>query len=68
MSFFLRPPIFSKDTPNKISKWINVFGKNTLIRTINQDWSVAIADEPIDAKADGKYIFGVRGENLGEPV
>ncbi len=50
---------FSKETPDKISKYINVSGKNTLINT-EEGSSVAIADESIDAKADGKKIFCVR--------
>jgi hypothetical protein len=51
---------FSKDSPNKIGKGINVSRKNTLIRTADIGWNVAIADEPIDAKIDGKKIFCVR--------
>jgi hypothetical protein len=55
-------PSFSKDTPNKISDFINVSGRNTLTRTIQDHWSFAIADEPIDAKIDGKKMFCVRVE------
>jgi hypothetical protein len=63
MSYFILPP-FSKKTPNKIGKGIKVSGKNTLIKTDN-DWRVAIADEPFDAKVDGKKMFCVRVDNAG---
>jgi hypothetical protein len=53
---------FSKNTPNKVGHSINVSGRNTLI--INNDgWRAAIADEPIDAKIDGKKMFSVRVDN-----
>jgi hypothetical protein len=59
-------PSFSKNTPNKIGNGIDVSGKNTLIKTKDHwTWSVAIADEPINAKIDGKKMFCVRVENPG---
>jgi hypothetical protein len=58
-------PSFSKDTPNKIGNGINVSGRNTLIKTEDGKWRVAIADEPIDAKVDGKKMFCVRIDNAG---
>jgi hypothetical protein len=59
-------PSFSKDTPNKISNNIKVSGKNTLTNTSQREnWSVAIADEPTDAKVDGKKMFCVRVEKAG---
>ncbi len=58
-------PSFSKDIPNKIGNGIDVSGGNTLIKTDNNGWRVAIADEPIDAKVDGKKMFCVRVENAG---
>jgi hypothetical protein len=66
--FFL--PSFSKDTPNKIGKDINVSGKYTLYTLIKTDASVhvAIADEPIDAKVNGNNFFCVRVDNLGVEV
>ncbi len=57
-------PSFSKNTPNKIGNGIKVSGKNTLIKTETR-WRVAIADEPIDAKIDGKKFFCVRVDNAG---
>jgi hypothetical protein len=61
-SFIL--PSFSKNTPNKIGDGINVYGKNTLIKAErNYYHRVAIADEPIDAKVDGKKMFCVRVDN-----
>jgi hypothetical protein len=59
-------PSFSKKTPNKISKFISVSGKNILIKTDDDCHRVAIADEPIDAKIDGKKFFCVRIENEDE--
>jgi hypothetical protein len=57
MSYFILPS-FSKDTPNKIGIGIDVSGKNTLIfKTSHNGFRVAIADEPIDAKVDGKKMF-----------
>jgi hypothetical protein len=56
-------PSFSKNSPNKIGKGINVSGKNTLIKTEMIFWRVAIADDPIDAKIDGKKMFCVRVDN-----
>jgi hypothetical protein len=54
-------PPFSKDTPNKIGKGIDVSGKNTLKKNeAESKWRVAIADEPIDATVDGKKMFCVR--------
>jgi hypothetical protein len=58
-------PSFSPNTPNKIGGGINVFGKNTLIKTTNFDWRFAIADEPIDAKVDGKRTFCIRVDKAG---
>ncbi len=55
---------FSKNTPNKIGNGIKVSGTNTLLKTENDDhWRIAIADEPIDAKVDGKKLFCVRVDN-----
>jgi hypothetical protein len=59
---FLKPPSFSTNTPNKIGEGINVSEKNTSIKTEN-GYRVAIADEPIDAKVDGKKMFCVRIDN-----
>ncbi len=61
-------PSFSKNSPNKIGKGINVSGKNTLIsKAENEDrYRVSIADEPIDAKVHGKKIFCVRIDS-GKP-
>jgi hypothetical protein len=56
-------PTFSKETPNKIGNGINVSGKNTLIKTEHNTYRAAIADEPIDAKVDGKKMFCVRVDN-----
>ncbi len=56
---------FSKDIPNKIGNGIEVSGKNTLIKTERNGYRVAIADEPIDAKVDGKKMFCVRVDNAG---
>ncbi len=61
----LNPPSFSQDTPNKIGNGIKVSGKNTLIRTADDFSRGAIADEPIDAKVDGKKMFCVRVDNAG---
>jgi hypothetical protein len=58
MSSFIVPP-FSKNIPNKIGEGINVSGKNTLIKT-DTTYRAAIADEPIEAKVDGKKMFCVR--------
>jgi hypothetical protein len=58
-------PSFSKDTPNKISDRVNVSGEKTLIKTQGLFWRAAIAEEPIDAKVDGKKFFCVRVENPG---
>ena len=55
---------FSKETPNKIGNGIDVSGKNTLIMRADW-WRAAIADEPIDAKVDGKKMFCVRVDNSG---
>jgi hypothetical protein len=60
-------PSFSKDTPNKIGKGIDVSGKNTLIKTGRNGYRVAIANEPIDAQFDGKKMFCVRVDNSGGP-
>jgi hypothetical protein len=57
-------PSFSKHIPNKIGNGIDVSGKNTLIKTENGIWRHAIADEPINAKVDGKQMFCVRVENV----
>jgi hypothetical protein len=57
---------FSASTTNKIGDGIEVSGRNTLIKTeAESKWRVAIADEPIDAKVDGKKMFCVRVEKLG---
>ncbi len=56
-------PYFSKKTPNKISNEIKVSGKNTLIKTTDGSWHVAIADEPIDATVDGKKMFCIHVDN-----
>jgi hypothetical protein len=36
------------------------------MKTDNNDWRFAIADEPIDAKVDGKKMFCVRVDNAGD--
>jgi hypothetical protein len=59
------PFSFSKDTPNKIGEGIDVSGKNTLIKTKKNGFRVAIGDEPIDAKVDGKKLFCIRVDNWG---
>jgi hypothetical protein len=64
-SIFPKPPSFSKNTPNKIGEGIKVSGRNTLIKTDDNGYRVSIADEPIDAKVDGKKFFCVRVENAG---
>jgi hypothetical protein len=56
-------PPFSEDTPNKIGNGIDVSGKHTLTKTENENSRVAIANEPIDAKVDGKKMFCVRVDN-----
>jgi hypothetical protein len=58
-------PPFSQNIPNKIGNGITVSGKNTLIKTEDGVWRVAIAEEPIDAKVDGKKFFCVRVDNAG---
>ena len=55
---------FSQHSPNKIGEGIDVSGKNTLIKT-NIGWEVAVANEPIDAKVNGKKMFCVRVDNEG---
>ncbi len=55
-------PSFSPNIPNKIRKGIEVSGRNTLIKT-GHNWCLAIADEPIDVKVDGKKMFCVRVDN-----
>jgi hypothetical protein len=63
MCSFILPP-FSKETPNKIREGIEVSGRNTLIFKADiSGYRVAIADEPIDAKVDGKHIFCTRVDN-----
>ncbi len=62
---FILPP-FSTNTPNKIGNGINVSGKNTLIKTEDNGDRVAIADEPIDAKVDGKKLLCVRVDDAGD--
>ncbi len=57
-------PTFNKNTLNKIGDTINVSGKNTLVKTENR-WSVAIADESIDANVDGRHLFCTRVDNAG---
>jgi hypothetical protein len=56
---------FSPNIPNKIGDGIAVAGKNTLIMMTDEEWRAAIADEPIDAKIDGKKYFCVRVGNSG---
>ncbi len=59
-------PSFSKKTPKKISKTIDVSGQKTVIKTKGfADWSAAIADELIDAKLDGQTVLCVRVDNMG---
>ena len=58
-------PSFSKDIPNKIGEGIEVSGRNTLIEREPHGSRVAIANEPVDAKVDGKKVFCVRVENAG---
>ncbi len=66
MSSFILPP-FSTNTPNKIGEGIEISGENTLIKAEYKDqYRVAIADEPIDAKVDGKTLFCARVDNLGD--
>jgi hypothetical protein len=60
-------PSFYQNTPNKIGNRINVSGKNTLIMT-GYDYRAAIADEPFDAKVDGKKLFCVRVDNAVDSV
>jgi hypothetical protein len=62
MSCFILPS-FSEDTPNKIGNGIKVSGKNSLIKIDYNGFRVAIADEPIDAKVDGKKLFCFRVDN-----
>ncbi len=50
-------PTFNKNTPNKIGNGINVSGKNILIKTKDNGWRVAIAEQSIDANVDGKHLF-----------
>ncbi len=61
-------PSFSIDTPNKIGNGIDVSAKNTLTKTEDNDLRTAIANEPIDAKVDGKKSFCVRVDNAGTNV
>jgi hypothetical protein len=58
-------PPFSKDSPNKIGNFINVSGRNTLIKAEDETCRVAIADEPIDTKVDGKKFFCARVDKAG---
>ena len=59
-------PHFSKDTPNKIGNGLEVSEKNTLFKTeVEAACRVAIADEPIDAKVDGKKMFCARVDKAG---
>ncbi len=59
-------PSFSAETTNKIGNGIDVSGKHTLIKTeTNYGDRGAIADEPIDAKVDGKKVFCVRVDDAG---
>ncbi len=55
------PPSFSQDTPNKIGNGITVVGKTTLIKT-DVGYHVAIADESIDTKVDGRNMSDI-GKN-----
>jgi hypothetical protein len=57
-------PTFSKLILNKVGDGIDVFAKNTLTKT-DHSWRVAIANEPIDAKVDGKKFFCVRVDDSG---
>ncbi len=64
---FINPPTFSNETPNKIGNGIEVLGKNTLMNTnTDLELRVAIADEPINAKVDGKKIFCVSVQSSRE--
>jgi hypothetical protein len=56
---------FSKETPNKLSNKLNVSGRNTLIQT-EHGWRLAIADEPIDGKVDGKKMLCICVDNAGD--
>jgi hypothetical protein len=58
-------PPFSKDTPNKMANGIDVSGKYTLTKTDDTNCRVAIADEPINAKFNGKKLFCVRVDKAG---
>jgi hypothetical protein len=61
-------PSFSKETPNKLGNGFEVCENHhhTLIKTESNWWRVAIAQESIDAKTDGKKIFCVRVDNAGD--
>jgi hypothetical protein len=59
-------PSFSQDTPNKIGEGIEVFGKHSLKKLEANSYRIAIADEPIDTKIDGKKVFCVRVDNLAD--
>ena len=59
-------PSFSKTNPNKVADGIRFSGKNTLIKSEDgSTWRAAIADEPIDAKTDGKKMFCLRVDKSG---
>jgi hypothetical protein len=59
-------PSFSEDTPNKIGDGIEVSGKHSLKKSEANSYRIAIADEPIDTKVDGKKVFCVRVDNLAD--
>ena len=53
---------------DKVGNGIEVSGSNTLIKTENGIWRVAIADGPIDAQVDGKKFFCVRVDGVGNSM
>jgi hypothetical protein len=57
-------PTFSDNTEDKIGNGFNVSEKNTLVKT-GDGPRVAIAEESIDAKVDGRHLFCTRVENAG---
>ncbi len=58
-------PPFSKHMPNKISDFINVSEKNTLIMAGNGTFRVAIGNEPIFANMGGNNMFCFRVDHAG---
>jgi hypothetical protein len=73
MYFFLEPPSFCENTLNKRSG-IEVLNGNTLFSRSVATFAPgnivrgAIADDPIDAKADGKKIFCARVDMLEKSI